>query len=210
MTIIKLYSGSLEHYFYLHFTTINPTVFIIKLNVNRDKQKHETIRMYRILLLRFLTTEIEDDPRQSSLRKWIIFGGLLETLDCSIGNRFITIIIIIIIQSITRLSTKIPDKINLLVFRVRLQCIFNCIAKKKEKKKRKISKIKKKTSALNITDVIYNAVSISFWCLSASSWLISVVPVLSFVILSSVVFRAGCLPKQHKWRACRNSGILNA
>ena len=69
MTIIKLYSGSLEHYFYLHFTTINPTVFIIKLNVNRDKQKHETICMYRILLLRFLTTEIEDDPRQSSLRK---------------------------------------------------------------------------------------------------------------------------------------------
>lgn len=36
---IKLYSGSLEHYLYLHFTIINPTVdfFIIKLNVNRDK-----------------------------------------------------------------------------------------------------------------------------------------------------------------------------
>lgn len=84
----------------------------------------------------------------------------METLDCSIGNRFITIIIIIIIQSITRLSTKIPDKINLLVFRVRLQCIFNCIEKKKKKEKN--YKDKKKTSALNITDVIYNAVSISF------------------------------------------------
>ena len=60
-----------------------------------------------------------------------MFGGLLETLDCSIGNRFITIIIIIIIQSITRLSTKIPDKINLLVFRV-----FSTVLQKKKKKKR--------------------------------------------------------------------------
>lgn len=67
----------------------------------------------------------------------------------------------------------------------------------------------KRKKASDLTNAIYNVVFITSCWSSVSSWQISFVLSLSFLFSVSIVFVAGCLPKQHEVRVCRNSVILN-